>query len=619
MKKKVLILILYLTIFFYYPSISNAVTMDEFRNAVANVSINTTTNYADEFVYSFYWGGTPSNPVKKTDETNRWLNNAKNGIKSSGKIYASMKSEAGIQGSFKDKFGVYCDTFVRLMVHHASNGAVSYPADYETINASEIRKGDLIHYPNHIAIYIDDAGDDNKSTNTVAESSGKLYYRVINRTPDGGYRLKASALAKLNYNYVTSSYDFHDRLDDAPPVITNVSVLNDTHKIKIVATDYKQYSLQEKSDILEPENNGIIAYQVNTSSSTPTSNWTKVNKTSNLNIEVSINKNGTYYVWVKDVGGNITSKQVKATNLVFDNIKPSLGELKYTITDTSIEININGASDASGIKEYVYYLDGKEIYRGGNASYLFHNLNYNQIYEFRYEVIDKKNNIASSSSSYIKTGVSAKKITLDSYSIELEKNDNYKINPNIEIDNTNYRINYQSDDTSIATVNQAGTVYAVGVGETNITIGVGETIVSLKVKVVSYDIQFVASTLPDAYVGEYYNASIFTNTNIHLSSGILPPGLKLEGFNITGTPLETNEAYYTFSITATSGPNTETKDFTIKVISKNNNSSSSSTKNSNQPTKKNGSEFIYLIIGIILVIILGIGYFLYKKKKQNNF
>ena len=231
------------------------VTREEFNAAMANVSISAATTYADDFVYSYRWGGSPSNPEDKMSLLNSWLESAKRGIKiKNGYTYGSTKANAGIRGSFTNKFPVFCGSFVHLMIYHASGGSITLD-DYDRINPKDLQRGDIIDFPSHIAIFLDDANDNSEYTWTVAEASSKIHVAVTNQPiTDTGYRIKESALAKLDYNIINASYDFHDRLDDFSPIIVDVQEIANTNKVKIVATDYKHYDLSDANSILEPEN-----------------------------------------------------------------------------------------------------------------------------------------------------------------------------------------------------------------------------------------------------------------------------------------------------------------------------------------------------------------------------
>ena len=547
--KKILLLLL---IIILLPINVLAVTREEWNKALAEISTDTATNYSNEFVYSFKWGGTPSNPVDKSSTLNEWLKSAKQGIKTkSGYIYASMKKDAGIIGSFQNKFPVFCETFVKLMVHHASGGKVSYPDDYEAIKVSEIRRGDLIHFENHIAIYLDNANDSSSSTVTVAEASGSVHTKVTSRESDKGYRLKESALAKLDYNTVTSSYDFHDRLDDYAPIIHNVSEISGTNRIKISASDNKHYDLAEKSDLLEPENYGIVAYKVSKSSSIPTTDWKKVNKSKTLNIEEEVEGNGTYYVFVKDVGGNVTSKQVSLSKIVIDKEKPSLGEVTFESKESSVVVKISGAKDNNGIKEYRYYLNNKLLTSSKESTYEITNLSSGTTYNFYYEIVDNSDNVNKSQNYEISPEIDAKSIELTKTKVYIVKGNTYKILPKVEIDSNNYRVKYKSNNENICTVSD-GIVTGINPGTCEIDVMVGKTKATLTVKVSSVQIVYKTDELPVAYIGKEYDAPIETNPNstISLIDSKLPDGLYLSGNRIKGTPKDNTSGMHELNILA---------------------------------------------------------------------
>ncbi len=587
--KKILLLLLLVI-----PFNIKAVTMDEYREAVAKVAESAAGVYGEEWAYSYFWGGTPENPVDKSSEIKERRNKAYNGQKTSGYIYGTMKSKACTCGRYENKFSVYCETYVQVIVHHASNGAVSYSSDYEKIKVSEMKRGDLIHFPNHIAIYL---GPGENGTYKVSHASGKVFIKDENRTPDYAYRLKQSSLSKLQANYVLSSYDFHDRLDDYAPIIKSVSVVPNSNKVQIVANDYKHYDLAPPSDILEPENNGIVGYQITTTNSTPAT-FKKVNKTQVLDVTEEVSKSGTYYIWVIDVGGNIKSEKVNLTGIVVDDIKPKVGTINSNIFRDSIFITVVGASDESGIKEYHYYLNDKLIETTSDDEILFEDLTENTTYKFYYEVVDNNGNISKSTPYTFETTINAKNIILDKSSISLSLNETYKINPKIEADNSNYTVKYSSSNPSIASVSSDGTITAIGAGDTIIKVSVGKKEASINVKVLKYNIFFVTKVLPAAYVDQDYQVSIQTSPQgiISLNNGILPNGLRIENNRIVGKP--TNAlGKYDFSLIVNVDGETKIQDFSIYV--------------------NNSESFNYA--WLLLIIPVGfVGYLLYRKIKRNS-
>ena len=562
--KKILLLLL---IIILLPINVLAVTREEWNKALAETSNNAATNYSNEFAYSFKWGGSPSNPVDKSSTLNLWLKSAQQGIKTrNGYIYASKKSEAGINGSFQDRFPVFCETFVKLMVYHASGGKVSYPSDFDTIKVNELKRGDLIHFNNHIAIYLDDGNDSSNYTWNVVEASSTVHTKVISNTPDKGYRIKDSALAKLDYNTVISSYDFHDRLDDYNPVIESIKEIEGTNRIKIIGTDYKHYDLPDKNDFLEPENNGIIAYQVSKNNEIPTTNWKTINKVEKLNIEVEVEGNGTYYIFIKDVGGNVTSKQVNLTNIVIDKEIPSLGNVSFESKESSVIVTITDAKDNNGIKEYRYYLNNKLVYSSNTNIYEIKNLSNNELYNFYYEVVDNSNNINKSQNYEISPIVDAKSIELSKEKIYLVKNETYKIEPKIIIDTNNYKINYKSSNDSICTVTD-GLVKGINPGSCEITVSVGKTKAILSVKVSSIQIVFNVSELPIAYIGKEYKFVMETtpNSEISLIDSKLPDGLYISNNTIMGTPKENTSGIYEINLLAKTGDSESVSKYFLTV------------------------------------------------------
>ena len=594
-----------LLILFFIPFNIKAVTMEEYREAVANVSSSAASLYSDEFIYSYFWGVKNGEAVDLSGSTTtKWLNLAKNGQKSSGYKYG-FKNNPGIQGSFTDKFAVYCETFVKLMVHHASNGSVSYPNDYEKISVSELKKGDLVHFTyddagnkKHIAIYIDDAGDNNANTTRVAQASSKIGVAIQTTKPDYGYRLKASALSKLDYNHVTSSYDFHDRLDDYAPIIKNVSLISNSNKLTITATDYKHYDLTPSSDVIEPENNGIIGYQITTTNIVPTS-FKTVNTTNELQATEAISKDGTYYVWVKDVGGNVASYTAKITGVLVEHVQPNIGSLKSTIFKNSIFVNIIGASDESGIKEYRYYLDNKLVKTTDSNEYLFDKLDENKKYTIYYEVVDNSNNVAKSQVYTFETIISAKNIILNETYVKLLINDKYQISPRIQADTTDYNVIYSSSNPKVATVNNNGLVSGISSGEATITVSVGKTETKLAVKVLKYNIVFLTKSLPSAYTDTEYEALIETSPGgmIALYSGTLPSGLRIEDNTIKGKPSSVASGKYNFSLIVTVDGETLTQEYSIFVHRK--------------------GTFNYTWVFIIIPTGL-VGYLIFRRIKKNN-
>lgn len=565
MKKVGLIFIFLLLLI---PSKVYALTWQEYNEAVANVSISAATTYSDDFVYTYRWAGTPDNPIDKMDQLNHWQSQLYKGIKSeSGSTYGPTKATAGVKGGFANKFPVYCGSFVHGMIYHASGGKVSL-SDYDKIDANQLVRGDVIQFQNHIAIFLDNANDNDDTTWTVAEASSKIRVTVTTRLPSVyGYRIKSSGLAKLDYNTVTASYDFHDRLDDYPPVIGTVTEIENTNRIQIFATDYKHYDLSKQSDVLEPESNGIVAYKVSTSPVTPTTDWKNVNKGTILNVQEEVEGNGTYYIYVKDVGGNVTSKTVNLTKIYVDKELPTLGEFSFESSEDSVKVTITGATDNKGIKEYRYYLDGQLINSSSSGEYLITNLSVGKVYEFYYEVVDTSNNAVKSMVYEIEAEMDADSIEVPDKELYLIKGSTYKFEPQVEVKNNKYKIKYRSSDETIVEVSQTGEINCISTGKATITISVGRTKIDVKVTVSPYNIVFDVNELPDAYIGEEYSIKIVTTpqSEISIINSTLPNGLRIVNNEITGIPLENSSGEYELTLLAKNNEAETTKKYVFYV------------------------------------------------------
>lgn len=547
MKKFVILFILFLL-----PINTYAVTREEYNDAVANVSISAATTYVDDFQYSYVWGGSPSNPTNMGYKLNEGMKNAFQGIKTkSGYVYGTRKDDAGIKGSYANKFPVYCLTFVKIMVYHASNGKATFNYgdndSYEKISVSELKRGDIIDFASHIAIFLDDGNDNKTDTFRVAEASAKAQVRTISRSDiETGWRIKDSALQKLDYSEITSSYDFHDRLDDYAPIINTVSEIENTNRVKINATDYKHYDLEDKSDVLEPESNGIVAYQITKSANVPATDWKTVNKTNVLDIETEVDGNGTYYVFVKDVGGNVTTKTINLTKIYVDKELPNLGEFTYEGLENSIKVAITGAKDNIGIKEYRYYLNKELVNSSKDSSYEFKNLLTNKTYNFYYEVVDNSGNVVKSQEYEIETEIDAKSIELASEEVYLVIDETYTLEPKVEIASEKYHIKYKSSDSSIASVSDNGVIRGIKVGRVKIIVSVGKTKKEVEVKVSPYNIIFDLYDLPTAYVDLEYEILMKTNPDSEISIGNskLPKGLTFTNNTLKGIPEESTSGTY---------------------------------------------------------------------------
>ncbi|MFV0497576.1 MAG: hypothetical protein ACK5L0_05335 [Candidatus Fimivivens sp.] len=141
------------------------------------------------------------------------------------------------------------------------------------------------------------------------------------------------AFAKDSAGNVSAAHEFTiDKIDDAPPVITEVVSPSDwvaTANIMIKATDLGC---------------GITGYALTSSSTAPTDGW-------QTSPNFTLTTNGAYFAWVKDGAGN-TAYQY----LYFNKIDDSAPKINYATVPTSwaatSTVTLSAADNASGVTAY---------------------------------------------------------------------------------------------------------------------------------------------------------------------------------------------------------------------------------------------------------------------------
>lgn len=91
------------------------------------------------------------------------------------------------------------------------------------------------------------------------------------------------------------------KIDKESPSVsfTSSNITKDNNGVKITAT--------------LKDNNGIVAYQVNQSSNTPSEGWSNINEMKETTITtdyLTTTDSTTYYIWAKDVAGNTSRKRI---------------------------------------------------------------------------------------------------------------------------------------------------------------------------------------------------------------------------------------------------------------------------------------------------------------------
>ncbi len=141
----------------------------------------------------------------------------------------------------------------------------------------------------------------------------------------------------------------HIHMDTESPNIVSITASSTDNSINLNATD----------------NVVITEYTYSTTNTIP-STWQSVTASNNVNINISnLNYGTTYYVWVKDLAGNIsTSKSVKTVSQYVVDVNPIIDGKTYSsgLSDYTFDVYINDAKAATNVIDYSQkYVNGTKI------------------------------------------------------------------------------------------------------------------------------------------------------------------------------------------------------------------------------------------------------------------
>lgn len=181
---------------------------------------------------------------------------------------------------------------------------------------------------------------------------------------------------------------------------------------------------------------GIAGYYISTTTAAPTlaSSWT-ASTSGTWTVSKAI---GTYYIWVKDSAGNIstTYKSVDVTNI--DTVAPATPTITggSTTYATSRTITVTAPTETgSGINRYEYYLSSSSTAptvgtvgtSNGTVLTKLFNTNYAAYYVY-FRAVDNVGNVGAwSSAQRLYIDINSPTITANSASYSITKNDSYVI------------------------------------------------------------------------------------------------------------------------------------------------------------------------------------------------
>lgn len=133
---------------------------------------------------------------------------------------------------------------------------------------------------------------------------------------------------------------------------------NEMPEIQEIVYENNTWEKSKNIQIKANDNIRIFGWTVTNSDKEP-GKWNHVETlTPTLDVSSTIEKNGTYYIWVTDSAGNVVNKTIEVNKI--DNTPPSID---YTIDDSKLEsdkyltIKINAKDDESGLNQSPYSFD----------------------------------------------------------------------------------------------------------------------------------------------------------------------------------------------------------------------------------------------------------------------
>ena len=240
--------------------------------------------------------------------------------------------------------------------------ATDYTKDGETIDINATSTNyNLIEYSTDNITYtsIDTPSKNVTITKTYTEDKDETIYF---RDEMGNLKSKKVVLSKL---------------DQTGPVIT-VSASSDWGSSNTI------------SITLEDNKSGLKEYQISEKEEIP-STWKSISG-NEVNVTETVTSNGIYYIYAKDVLGNISHTSVTVTKI--DNIVPVV-DFSVTTGNGTAKIDAsNSADNESGIAKYEYSVDNGTYYSSVTSSYNFTNLSHGS-HTFNVRITDNAGNVNS--------------------------------------------------------------------------------------------------------------------------------------------------------------------------------------------------------------------------------
>ncbi|MDD2208721.1 MAG: prepilin-type N-terminal cleavage/methylation domain-containing protein [Bacilli bacterium] len=208
-------------------------------------------------------------------------------------------------------------------------------------------------------------GDVTISANINDNESGIGYYTINLNKCDNFKKTNANSITEVisqNGQYSVCAKDISGNVTESKLTISNID------KTLPVINNIKQFTVGLGITATIADNQSkVVAYAINQTSNESSVTWTNISATASTNISKAVAKIGTYYIWAKDLAGNVSKKSF----VVVDNIKPTVTNVKATPTawtKGNVTISASISDNESGIASYAINLNSCGTYTSTTAA-----------------------------------------------------------------------------------------------------------------------------------------------------------------------------------------------------------------------------------------------------------
>ena len=307
-------------------------------------------------------GGTPQN-LKNYQEVEPTLPNADRSFKLTSGTLAPTGSE-GDQKTYELRLWMDYDTPPLPETMNAIfQSKISIVASY--VEEETLQNNIVLSYESKTEGY-------SKVSETVEIQGASENYNIIEISEDGVTftPVSPSKEIRVTKEYTKESNPTFYVRDEVGNIKKIDIVLEhlDQSGPEIIATPQEEWGTTNTISIeLKDEKSGLSGYQITMTEEEP-SEWKEVSGNTTT-VEEVVNENKTYYIWSKDVLGNIHHTSVTVNHI--DENGPIV-EIGTTTGNGVITIDASGSYDnETSIKTYEYKLDDGNYYPSETSSYTF--------------------------------------------------------------------------------------------------------------------------------------------------------------------------------------------------------------------------------------------------------